>query len=75
MLSFKKIFKVLISFLILFNFSNLLSNELSEISKLRVINTSEGSRIIIESEKSNKTPKKRKTSKKTLLKKKKTKKS
>ncbi|RPF91300.1 MAG: N-acetylmuramoyl-L-alanine amidase [Rhizobiales bacterium TMED168] len=52
MLSFKKIFKVLISFLILFNFSNLLSNELSEISKLRVINTSEGSRIIIESEKS-----------------------
>ena len=52
MLSFKKIFKVLIPFLILFNFSNLLSNELSEISKLRVINTSEGSRIIIESEKS-----------------------
>lgn len=52
MLFSKKIFKVLFPFLILFNFSNLLSNELSEISKLRLINTSGGSRIIIESEKS-----------------------
>ena len=52
MLFSKKIFKFLFPFLILFNFSNLLSNELSEISKLRLINTSGGSRIIIESEKS-----------------------
>lgn len=52
MLFSKKIFKFLFPFLILFNFSNLLSNELSEISKLRIINTSEGSRIIIESERS-----------------------
>jgi N-acetylmuramoyl-L-alanine amidase len=51
MLSYKKIFKILVSFFIVFNASNLLSNELSEISKLRIISTSEGVRVIFESDK------------------------
>ena len=51
MLSYKKIFKILLSFFIVFNASNLLSTELSEISKLRIINTSEGVRVIFESDK------------------------
>ena len=51
MLSYKKIFKILLSFFIIFNASNLLSTELSEISKLRIISTSEGVRVIFESDK------------------------
>ena len=51
MLSYKNIFKILVSFFIVFNTSNLLSAELSEISKLRIINISEGVRVIFESDK------------------------
>ena len=51
MLSYKNIFKILLLFFIVFNESNLLSNELSEISKLRIINISEGVRVIFESDK------------------------
>ena len=49
--SYKKIFKILLLFFIIFNASNLLSTELSEISKLRIINISEGVRVIFESDK------------------------
>tara|TARA_Y100000768_G_C23975769_1_gene682979 strand:+ start:386 stop:1543 length:1158 start_codon:yes stop_codon:yes gene_type:complete len=51
MLSYKNIFKVVLVLFTVFTSSNLFSRELSEISKIRIINISEGSRLIIESDK------------------------
>ena len=51
MLSYKNIFKVVLVFFTVFTSSNLFSRELSEISKIRIINISEGARLIIESDK------------------------
>ena len=51
MLSYKNIFKVVLLFFTVFTSSNLFSRELSEISKIRIINISEGARLIIESDK------------------------
>ena len=50
MLSYKNIFKVVLVFFTVFTSSNLFSRELSEISKIRIINISEGARLIIESD-------------------------
>ena len=51
MLSYKNIFKVVLVLFTVFTSSNLFSRELSEISKIRIINISEGARLIIESDK------------------------
>lgn len=51
MLSYKNIFKVVLVLFTVFTSSNLFSKELSEISKIRIINISEGARLIIESDK------------------------
>ena len=51
MLSYKNIFKVVLVLFTVFTSSNLFSRELSEISKIRIINISEGVRLIIESDK------------------------
>ena len=51
MLSYKNIFKVVLVLFTVFASSNLFSRELSEISKIRIINISEGARLIIESDK------------------------
>ena len=50
MLSYKNIFKVVLVLFTVFTSSNLFSRELSEISKIRIINFSEGARLIIESD-------------------------
>lgn len=50
MLSYKNIFKVVLVLFTVFTSSNLFSRELSEISKIRIINISEGVRIIVESD-------------------------
>lgn len=51
MLFYKNIFKVVLVLFTVFTSSNLFSRELSEISKIRIINISEGARLIIESDK------------------------
>ena len=51
MLSYKNIFKVVLVLFTVLTSSNLFSRELSEISKIRIINISEGARLIIESDK------------------------
>ena len=51
MLSYKNIFKVVLVLFTVFTSSNLFSRELSEISKIKIINISEGARLIIESDK------------------------
>ena len=51
MLSYKNIFKVVLVLFTVFTSSSLFSRELSEISKIRIINISEGARLIIESDK------------------------
>lgn len=51
MLSYKNIFRVVLVLFTVFTSSNLFSRELSEISKIRIINISEGARLIIESDK------------------------
>ena len=50
MLSYKNIFKVVLVLFTVFTSSTLFSRELSEISKIRIINISEGVRIIVESD-------------------------
>ena len=51
MLSYKNIFKVVLVLFTVFTSSNLFSRELSEISKIKIINISGGVRLIIESDK------------------------
>ena len=51
MLSYKNIFKVVLVLFTVLTSSNLFSRELSEISKIRIINISEGARLIVESDK------------------------
>ena len=51
MLSYKNIFKVVLVLFTVLTSSNLFSRELSEISKIRIINISEGTRLIVESDK------------------------